>query len=612
MFARFYRRRIRNSLFGKWILLFALIAVVLIVTLAFAANYYLSESVVEDVLENQQKTMDAAGDELARTYESVQGAVENLYRNPVLANHAAFLLQNSFDEYIRLKLDSFYERTGEGINVLSYFDNWMDDHPGAEYLLLYSSERQFLYAFKQQGQSKLIGTHAGHSYIPDAMSLDSPSVGHPNAWLLKELGMNVRGSGLVSIRVPINDTNTYKNIGQLLVFHRTAPIDRTVRRTGGENQKGSINVLSAEGFVLYDSSGRYEGERHPNADILQSLDAENRLKERAYVNKLTNSQAGYTIVGIAPKDEVAASYMGFRLALALGAAVSVIVVVLVPGALVVNYAKRTGNIIRFMRKVEQGELTPRIPDDKDDELGQISRSFNEMLDELSRYIDRVYKAEIREKRTEFAALQARVNPHFLYNTLEVIRMRALSQGAEDVAEMIYSLSALFRNVVRDKPLYTVKDEIEMCRLYLELFRIRYKDKFSYGIKVKPGSGSAETMKLLLQPVIENYIVHGMRHEAEDNRIEIEAFKDGETIVIEVRDNGTGIPEDKLAHINATSTGQEEETNGGGSFGLRSVRERIRLIYGGEGGMTVENREEGGTRVTLSFHPASKGEQESHV
>ncbi|MDF2834783.1 MAG: sensor histidine kinase [Paenibacillus sp.] len=609
MLAGFYRRRIRNSLFGKWILLFALIAVVLIVALASAANYYLSESVVEEVLDNQQETMDAASEELVRTYESAQNAVENVYRNPVLADHVAFLLQHSFDEYITHKLNSFYEQNGEGVNLLTYFDNWIDDHPSAEYLLLYSSERQFMYAFKQQGQSKLIGTHAGHSYIPDALSLEALPVGLPNAWLLKELGLNARESGLISVRVPINDKNTYKNIGQMLVFYRTDALDRTVRRFS-EERKGSIEVLSAEGFVLYDSAGRHDGERHPSAEILHSLDAEERLKEKAYVNKLTNSQAGYTVVGIAPRAEVAEAYKGFRLALVLGAAISVVFVVLVPGALVVNYAKRTGNIIRVMRKVEQGELTPRIPDDKDDELGQISRSFNEMLDELSRYIDRVYKAEIREKRTEFAALQARVNPHFLYNTLEVIRMRALSQGADDVAEMIYSLSALFRNIVRDKPVYTVKDEIEMCRLYLELFRIRYKDKFAYGIKIRPGSGSAETMKLLLQPVIENYIVHGMRHDGEDNRIEIEAYKEGDVIVIDVQDNGTGIPEDKLSEINA-GAGQAGESGTEGSFGLNSVRERIRLIYGEEGGMTVAGRDEGGTRVTLTF-PARKGEQEMHV
>ncbi|MDQ6418728.1 sensor histidine kinase [Paenibacillus sp. LHD-117] len=609
MIASFYRRRIRNSLFAKWILLFALIAVVSIVTVAVAAYSYMSQSVVEDVLDNQKKTMDAVGEELARSYESVQGTVENLYRNRVLADHASFLLQHSFDEYIRHKLESFYEQNGEGVNVLAYFDNWIDDHPNAEHLLLYSSEKQFLYAFKQQGQSKLIGTHAVSSYIPDAMSLDVQPVGLPNAWLLKELGKRPHESGLISMRVPINDNDTYKNIGQLLVFYRNDAIDRIVRRIGGE-QKGSILVLSADGFVLYDSSGSYTGERHPNADILKSLDAEERLKEKAYVNKLTNSQAGYTVVGIAPKAEVAEAYRGFRLAIVLAAAASIFFVVFVPGALVVNYAKRTGNIIRFMRKVEQGELSPRIPDVKDDELGQISRSFNEMLDELSRYIDRVYKAEIREKRTEFAALQARVNPHFLYNTLEVIRMRALSQGAEDVAEMIYSLSALFRNVVRDKPVYTVKDEIEMCRLYLELFRIRYKDKFAYSIKVKPGSGGVETMKLLLQPVIENYIVHGMRHENEDNRIEIEAFIEGEKVRIEVRDNGTGIPEEKLKSINARPD-QDDESGEGSSFGLRSVRERIQLIYGDEGGLTVENREGGGARVTLSF-PARKGEQGLHV
>ncbi|MEK3881715.1 sensor histidine kinase [Paenibacillus sp. PL2-23] len=609
MLVSFYRNRIRNSLFAKWILLFAAIAVVLIVTLALAVYTYLASTIVEDVLDKQKQTIDAVGEEMASIHEDVQAAVSNLYRNRVLADHTSYLLQHSFDDYIRLKLDSFYQESGLGVNALSYFDNWIEDHPSAEHVLLYSAERQFLYAYNQNGQSKLIGTHAGHSYIPDAMALNLQPVGTPNAWLLKALGKRQQGSGLISFREPINDQDTYKNVGQMIAFFRTDGIDRAVRRIAEEGM-GAILVLSADGFVLYDSTGQYNGERHPHADILESLDAEERLRETAYINKLTNSQAGYTVVGIAPKAEVAAAYEGYRLAIIAAAAVSIICVVIIPGALVMNYAKRTSNIIRFMRKVEQGELTPRIPDDKDDELGQIGRSFNEMLDELTRYIDRVYKAEIREKRTEYAALQARVNPHFLYNTLEVIRMRALSQGADDVAEMIYSLSALFRNVVRDKPVYTLKDEIEMCRLYLELFRIRYKDKFAYEIRLKPGTGGVETMKLLLQPIIENYIVHGLRQDDRDNRIEIEGAKDGELVRIEIRDNGTGIPADRLQALDATGdrNGQEE---GASSFGLRSVHERLRLIYGNEGGLQVLNRPEGGVCVTLEF-PVKKGEQGLHV
>ena len=121
-----------------------------------------------------------------------------------------------------------------------------------------------------------------------------------------------------------------------------------------------------------------------------------------------------------------------------------------------------------------------------------------MLDELSRYIDKVYKAEINQKNAELSALQARINPHFLYNTLEVIRMRALSQGAQDVGDMIYSLSMLFKNIVQHKSHYTLKDELEACRLYLELFRIRYKDKYIYKMHCEEQIKHVPMMKMSLR------------------------------------------------------------------------------------------------------------------
>lgn len=123
---------------------------------------------------------------------------------------------------------------------------------------------------------------------------------------------------------------------------------------------------------------------------------------------------------------------------------------MIPSLFISNFAKRMYGIIRFTRKVRGGDLAARIADPREDELGQISRSFNEMLDELNQYIERVYKAEIKQQQTELVALQARINPHFLYNTLEVIRMRAVSQGARDVGEMIYSLSVLFKSLVQQK------------------------------------------------------------------------------------------------------------------------------------------------------------------
>lgn len=247
-----------------------------------------------------------------------------------------------------------------------------------------------------------------------------------------------------------------------------------------------------------------------------------------------------------------------------------------PGVVHHQFYTWTNRIIKFTRKVKNGDFAARIDDPREDELGQISRSFNDMLDELNAYIERVYKAEIKQKQTELVALHTRINPHFLYNTLEVIRMRAISQGAKDVGEMIYSLSVLFKSLVQQKRNYTLKDELETCRLYLELFRIRYKDRFDYTITYDPELADKSVMKLSLQPIIENYIIHGIRTERYDNRLSVEIREEGDMLIAEVCDNGKGIEPDRLNEIREELEKPEES---GKMFGLRSVHSRLRFLYG---------------------------------
>ncbi|MNW53089.1 Sensor histidine kinase YehU [compost metagenome] len=221
-----------------------------------------------------------------------------------------------------------------------------------------------------------------------------------------------------------------------------------------------------------------------------------------------------------------------------------------------------------------------------------------MLDNLNLYIDKVYKAEIKQKQAELAALESRVNPHFLYNTLEVIRMRAISQGASDVGEMIYSLSMLFKGYVQQKENYSLKDELEACRLYLELFRIRYKDRLSYEITCHRELEDTPVMKMSLQPIIENYIIHGLRTERTDNAVSITvARKDTGMIQAEIVDNGRGITHDRLEEITRNLNQPDSYSE---SFGLRSIHERLKLLYGDPYGVKVQSEEGRGTTVIITF------------
>ncbi|UVI31361.1 sensor histidine kinase [Paenibacillus spongiae] len=602
-----YRHYYKNNMFMKLFLLFACIAVLTILTLSYFLYKNMAESITRNELAKQKQSMESVDAFINEKYESVQSIVRDVYRDPSLSQNVYYLLKNSFEDYIKFRLDKYYSDDVKNSlsNGLDYFQRKMEQDTDIQNMLVYSAEKQYMYVYTKDSSSRLIETNAAHSYIPDVMTMEMGSVTAPNPWIRKAIGQN--NPEIYSIRTPITDMRTLKNMGQLVVYFDSAGIMRALERFD-EPIKGYILVMTTDGQVIFDSSGRYYGGRYPYAEKIQSLNETAMLEEESYVTTLTQSKAGYIVVGVAPKSKIESSYHNLKQTILLISAACMLAAIILPAILVVNLAKRTNNIIRFMRKVKSGEMTARIHDNREDELGQISRSFNEMLDDLVRYIDRVYKAEIKQKHTELAALQARVNPHFLYNTLEVIRMRAISQGARDVGEMIYSLSALFKNYVRVRSVYTLQDELEACRLYLELFRIRYKDKFAYEIIWDEALADRRIMRMSLQPIIENYIVHGLRSEWSDNLVTIRVTEEDGMLRLEVQDNGSGITQEKLQSIRKSFIHPDPES---GSFGLSSIQERIKLMYGSNAGIDIQSTDGEGTTVTVWF-PSTEGDETDDV
>jgi len=608
----FYRNFIKNNLFIKLLLVFAFITVLTIATLSYILYANMKDSIIRSELANQRQAMENVNRYMTGKYDAVKALMSDVYRDNALSANIYYLLKHPFKDYIEYRLDRFSSVDSQevGINGLRFFQDKLESDRDIRNLIVYSADRQHMYVYDRQAPFRLINVNAANSYVPDVMSMDSGSVGNVNQWVGKAIGQP--DPKLFSIRTPINDQQTFKNIGQLMVIFDANGIQHAMS-SYEKDIRGYILVLTTDGQVIFDSSNRYYGQTYPYANQISSLDDTADLEEESFVLTLTQSGTGYSVISVAPKSELAEAYRGLKQTILLIGTLCIFTAILIPTLFVVNYAKRTHNIIRFMHKVKSGEMTARIQDSRDDELGQISRSFNEMLDELVRYIDSVYKAEIKQKHTELAALQARVNPHFLYNTLEVIRMRAVSQGARDVSDMIYSLSVLFQNLVRVKKVYTLKDELEACRLYLELFRIRYKDKFSYDIQVEEQLANTPIMRLSLQPIVENYIVHGLDASRYDNEIKIKVHtQDNEIIRVEIKDNGRGIPQDRLTAVQLSLSVPETEGDNH-SFGMSSIQERLKLVYGPQrSGIELSSSSGNGTTVWIWFPIDGKGLEDYDV
>ncbi|WP_379164115.1 sensor histidine kinase [Paenibacillus sp. sgz5001063] len=592
---KWYKKHFKNNLFMKIILIFSIIAVVTTITFSYLMFLLMSQSVVQRQLEIQKRTVESVNNYMQHKYDAVQTMMRDVYRDSELTANTSYLLEHPYQDYVTYRLDRYLNESSTTTDSVQFFRNQMEDDPDIRSLLLYSSAKQQLYVFNERENFNIISTNAAHSFVPDALYLEeASSVTTPNIWVRKTISL--ADSPMFSIRVPINDKQSLRNIGQLLVFYDADHIWSSMGDYK-DDFKGDIIVLSADNDVLFDSSGTFYGKKYPYPEQIEAIYADGEEVNGMLITKLTHTQGGFTVLSAVPEKELAATYSGLRNMIITICLICILFAVITPTLFISNFATRAHNIIRFTRKVKNGDLDARITDVKEDELGQISKSFNDMLDELNLYIDRVFKAEIKQKHSEIAALEARVNPHFLYNTLEVIRMRAISQGAGDVGEMIYSLSVLFKSYVHPKAKHTLKDELEACRLYLELFRIRYKDKFSYELHCPKDLEGRVVLKMSLQPIVENYILHGMRTDRSDNHIGVHLVKEGSILRAVIKDNGRGIKQERLAQIQQNLLDTDSSSQ---SFGLRSIHERMKLLYGEPHGLAIASEEGAGTTVTLCF------------
>lgn len=586
---------LKNNMYIKIILFFVAVTIMTIVTLSYLLFSLMSDSIVQSKLQTQHKAMERVSQYINEQHDEVDEILQEIYQDAVLTQGLSYLLQHSFGEYMTYRLEQAYNNITLGQpDVLRMLDNRLKNQPQMNNIILYSDTQQYLYALNQNREAKLVETNAAHSYVPDVMAMDSASISIQNIWVSQAImETNPR---LFSVRTSIRDPQSLRSIGELWVYFNSDSI-KQVLSSYDEEIEGYIIVLSSDGQVIFDSSETYYGKKYPYLEQINTLSDTEVLEERSFVTTLSQHQLGYIVASVAPVSEIAKAYDGLRNTILFFSVLGIVLASAVSALFVLNYAKRTNRIIKFMRKTEQGNLSLRLPETSKDELGQISKGINDMLEELSLYIERSFKAEIKQKHTELAALQAKINPHFLYNTLEVIRMRAISQGAHDVGEMIYSLAVLFKSLVQDKSNHTLRDELELCRLYLELFRIRYKDRFTYSFECEESLLPLSVPRLLLQPIVENYIVHGMRKDTTMNKIMINILEEHKIIVIKVQDNGRGISADRLSEIDAALANHSEIHD---SFGLRNVHERLKLMYGDGYGIEVMSKENVGTTITIRF------------
>ncbi len=369
-----------------------------------------------------------------------------------------------------------------------------------------------------------------------------------------------------------------------------------------------ISITDSQNGILYDSdvaSGRMTWEEARN--IKDPLFYDKKEDEFLVLTNETK-RAGIKVNAVIPRSDLLfkINKIGYVTAAAVFGSMTVVIAISLMFSRTITSPIR--QLQRRMQQVEEGKYKVLLERESNDEIGSLITSYNRMVRKIKALIEEVYVAEIKQKNAKYLALQTQINPHMLYNTLESIRMKALVQGQDEIADMIKILAKMFRMSLSTQTTpHQIRDEIDYAENYLKLQNIRFQDLFSLEVKLENHILNAFIISLVLQPVIENSIEHGFRGSGKPLHIMVSGkVTEAEDIILRISDNGKGMSEEKINEINKwisytepnrsyLEQGQEES---GTSIGLKNIGERIKLHYGEKYYLKVSKSNHIGTIVEI--------------
>lgn len=367
--------------------------------------------------------------------------------------------------------------------------------------------------------------------------------------------------------------------------------------------EGYIYLIDGNGEIIY----------HPRAQLIDSgLEHENNRAVSEYRDGIyqetfhgeerviTVKSVGYTgwkLIGVAPRQTVSLNSLKTQLLVVFVAAFILFLMSLVNSYISSRITTPIRKLELSVNEIEKGNLNAKVDAEGSYEIRHLGQSVQNMAKQIQVLMADIVSEHEKKRKQEFDTLQSQINPHFLYNTLDIIVWMIENEKPDQAVKAVTALARFFRiSLSRGKSIITVKDELEHVRNYLMIQHMRFKNRFSYTIEAEDEVLELASLKLMLQPLVENAIYHGMEFMDGDGEIFISAWKEGEDLYLKVSDNGLGMTEEQVARL-FSDTPHTGSSRGSG-IGVKNVNERIRLYFGSEYGLSIESEPDEGTVVTI--------------
>ena len=407
---------------------------------------------------------------------------------------------------------------------------------------------------------------------------------------------------VISMSRAVEITNgPYTDQGVLLIDIRYNSLERLFDGVNLGNG-GYAYLISSDGEIIY----------HPKAQLIESgIVKENNQEsaglkdgnyeevfdgEKRIVSVKTVGYTGWKIVGVTPLDGMSLNNIKTKLLMVFIIAFVLFILSIINSYISTRITDPIKELEKAVNEIEQGNLEVEVRSAGSYEIQHLGTSIQSMARRIRKLMNDIVAEHESKRRSEFDTLQSQINPHFLYNTLDIIVWMIENEKQSEAVKVVTALARFFRiSLSKGKSIIPVKDELEHVRNYLMIQHMRYKNKFTYDIEADEDVLELASLKLMLQPLVENAIYHGMEFMDGDGEILVRAWRREDDLYMSVSDNGLGMTQEQVEHLfqaaDHTSSGR------GSGIGVKNVNERIKLYFGTGYGLDIQSEPDEGTTVT---------------
>ncbi|AZN42738.1 cache domain-containing sensor histidine kinase [Paenibacillus albus] len=596
-------------------LLLAFIALIVAPLICLGIVSFLnSERLLEKKYSEQTEiTLKAVGGNIRYFFKELDQLTDATVTNATVQD-ALRSSRNSVNDASRLIAISQYEK--------SLRDTVLSQNPALSMLVLYGKDGTIFRSFRNDRttfKNITLDMLQSHAIYPEVVKL-----GGRQKWIgpYEQPGLTGSEATLFTQIRMVKDLYSFNDSGVMVIQVKSDEVDNMLQDftlTGEKQTQTRYLILNQDGLVMIDSQHQLEGQLATSQVSLPLQHTERYNSYRAIFNHEDSlvsaynlDRSGWVLVSVKSWQSLTSENVRFVQWIGGITLLCLIFAILFNFYFVNPVAKAIIRVVRKMRLVEQGMLDIRVPTTGKDETLLLARSFNSMVERISRLLGEVRTEQERKQHAEMMLMQAQIKPHFLFNTLESINALAAQNEGGKIMQMVRRLSILLRTSMHHSEEITVRQEIEHVRSYLEIQKYRFEELFSYELDIPDEALDDTILKLTLQPLVENSIQHGFEGINYAGLIHISVKHEDAYLIFTITDNGIGMDEAALKRVNGLdpapmreldlSVAEQGERRG---LGLHNVADRLRIHYGPRCGLMMCSYEGFGTMIRIKI-PRSKG------